>query len=127
MGSMTGFPGMLVCSTMRLATTMSHLYYEVESPTEHLLISLQTLVEETASREIYEDTHTLLREMLKEQTFKIDAGFSFKLSPSEQSMSNMSVNAEAGVEYTRKKVIKDVTEYSTIKVNVSVSAQFMTD
>lgn len=121
MGSLTGFPGMLVCSTMRLASTMSHLYYEVEPSTEHFL-SFQTLVEETVSREIYEDTHTLLKEMLKEQTFKIDGGFSFKLSPSEQSMSNTSVNIGAGAEYTRKSVIKDVTEYATIKVNVSFSA-----
>ncbi|XP_013886862.1 complement component C9 [Austrofundulus limnaeus] len=79
------------------------------------VLNYETLVEETASREIYEDTHTLLREMLKEQTFKIDAGFSFKFSPSEQSMSNTSVNVEAGAEYSRKNVIKDVTEYSTIK------------
>lgn len=82
-------------------------------------------MEETVSKEIYEDTHTLLREMLKEETFKLDAGFSFKFSPSEQSMSNTSVNAEAGVEYTKKQMVKDVTEYSTIKVNVICSTQFI--
>ncbi|XP_037548251.1 complement component C9 [Nematolebias whitei] len=79
------------------------------------VLNYETLVEETVSKEIYEDTHTLLREMLKEETFKLDAGFSFKFSPSEQSMSNTSVNAEAGLEYTKKQMVKDVTEYSTIK------------
>lgn len=96
------------------------MLYEVETPTKHSL-SFQTLVEETVSREIYEDTHTLLREILKEDNFNINAGLSFKFTPSEQSMSNVSVKSDVGVDYSKKEMVKKVTEYSTIKVNVSCS------
>ncbi|KAF7217527.1 complement component C9 [Nothobranchius furzeri] len=79
------------------------------------VLNYETLVEETVSKEIYENTHTLLKEILQESTFSIDAGLSFKLSPSEQSMSNMSVGGEVGAEYSRTNMIKKVEEYTTIK------------
>lgn len=76
-------------------------------------------MEETVSREIYESTHTLLREILKEFNFKVDAGLSFKLKPTEESLSKTPVNVDAGIGYERKSMIKEVSEFTTIKVNVS--------
>ncbi|XP_061763774.1 complement component C9 [Nerophis ophidion] len=76
----------------------------------------QTLAEETVSREIYEDTHSLLREILSEMTEKMEAGLSFKFSPSEESMSS-SAQGGVGLDYQYKKesMIREVSEYSNIK------------
>lgn len=79
-------------------------------------VPFQTLVEETASREIYEDSHSLLREMLKEMSIKVDAGLSFKFKSTEPSMSNNSLNLDASLEYEKKTMIKDVSELTNVKV-----------
>ncbi|MEQ2302531.1 hypothetical protein AMECASPLE_007672 [Ameca splendens] len=79
------------------------------------VLNYETLVEETVSREIFEDTHSIVKEILNEVTFKIDTGLSLKLTPTEKSLSNTSVTAEAGVEFSKKTMIKHVTEYTTIK------------
>ncbi|XP_044030945.1 complement component C9 isoform X2 [Siniperca chuatsi] len=79
------------------------------------VLSYETLVEETVSREIYEDTHSLLREMLKEMSVKVDAGLSFKFNPSEPSLSNSSLKLNLEHQYEKKTMIKEVSEYSTIK------------
>lgn len=79
-------------------------------------VSFQTLVEETASREIYEDSYSLLREMLKEMSIKVDAGLSFKFKSTEPSMSNNSLNLDASLEYEKKTMIKDVSELTNVKV-----------
>lgn len=75
-------------------------------------------MEETVSREIYEDSHSLLREMLKEISSTVDIGLSFKFSPTEKSMSNSSLNLNAGVTFEKKTMLKQISEFSTIKVNV---------
>lgn len=80
------------------------------------LLLLQTLVEETVSREIYENTHTLLKTMIQDKTFKLDAGLNLKLSPSEPSMSNLSGTVGAEFGFSRQKMLKEVSEYTTIKV-----------
>ncbi|XP_047227901.1 complement component C9 [Girardinichthys multiradiatus] len=79
------------------------------------VLNYETLVEETVSREIFEDTYSIVKEILNEVTFKIDTGLSFKLTPTENSLSNTSVSGGAGVEFSKKTMIKDVTEYTTIK------------
>lgn len=82
-------------------------------------MSFQTLAEETASREIYEDSHSLLREMLKEMSLKVDAGLSFKFKSTEPSMSNNSLSLDASLEYEKKTMIKDVSELTNIQVCVT--------
>ncbi|XP_003965317.1 complement component C9 [Takifugu rubripes] len=79
------------------------------------VLNYQTLVEETASREIYEDSYSLLREMLKEMSIKVDAGLSFKFKSTEPSMSNNSLKLDASLEYEKKTMIKDVSELTNIK------------
>lgn len=76
-------------------------------------------MEETVSKEIYDDTHSLLREMLKEMSIKVDAGLSFKFKPSEKSLSNVSLNLNLDYQYEKKTMIKEMSEYTNIKVNVS--------
>ncbi|XP_072228456.1 complement component C9 [Leuresthes tenuis] len=80
------------------------------------VLNYETLVEESFSREIYEDTHSLLKEILNEKTFDLDAGLSFKFGQNEPSMSSNgsgSIGGEAG--FSKKEMIKNVTEYTTIK------------
>nr|AXB74601.1 complement component 9 [Planiliza haematocheilus] len=83
------------------------------------VLSYQTLVEETVSREIYEHTDSLVRELLSEKNFNIDVGFSFKFGLSEPSLSkslaNATVSAGADIGFGRKSMIKKVTEFSTVK------------
>lgn len=78
----------------------------------------QTLVEETASKELFENTHSLLREILTEMSVNIDAGLSFKFTPTEVSLSNTSLNFKLESQYEKKSMIKTVTENTKIKVNI---------
>lgn len=80
-------------------------------------LSFQTVVEETVSREIYEDSHTLLNELLTEMSTKVDAGLSFKFTPTEKSMSNISGSVGGSVAYEKKTMIKEITESTNIKVH----------
>ncbi|XP_051268839.1 complement component C9 [Dicentrarchus labrax] len=81
------------------------------------VLHYQTLVEETVSREIYENSHTLVRQMLKEMTSTIDVGLSFKFQPSEASLSKDSgsggVSGDASIGFNKETVIKDMTEHTT--------------
>lgn len=86
--------------------------------TDICILLFQTLVEETASKELFEDTHSLLREILTEMTVNIDAGLSFKFTPTEVSLSNISLNVKLENQYEKKTMIKTVTENTKIKVNI---------
>ncbi|XP_057675235.1 complement component C9 isoform X1 [Corythoichthys intestinalis] len=79
------------------------------------VLNYETRAEETVSQEIYEDTHSLLKEILREMSGKVDAGLSFKFSPSEESMSGKPVSANLGYEYEKKTMIKHVSEYANIR------------
>ncbi|XP_061656977.1 complement component C9 isoform X2 [Syngnathoides biaculeatus] len=79
------------------------------------VLNYQTLVEETVSKEIYEDTHSLLNEILTEMNSKVDAGLSFKFSPSEESMSNIKAKVGLELQYEKKTMIKELSEYSKIR------------
>ncbi|XP_068190712.1 complement component C9 isoform X2 [Antennarius striatus] len=79
------------------------------------VLNYQTQVDETVSREIYDNTHSLLREMLKEMNLKVDAGLSFKFDQSEPSLSETPPGVNLDYEYEKKTMIKEMSEYSTIK------------
>ncbi|XP_077354176.1 complement component C9 [Festucalex cinctus] len=78
------------------------------------VLNYQTLAEETVSREIYEDTHSLLREILSEMSRKLDVGLSFKFKLSEESMSTAAGGVDAGLQYEKTSMIKEVSEYSNV-------------
>ncbi|XP_008323948.1 complement component C9 [Cynoglossus semilaevis] len=115
------------CDTVKNPSTEQH----DRIPWNIGILQYQTLVEETFSREIYENTHSLLRELLTEMSSKVEGGINIKLSPSEQSLSSSSssapstdsssssgtVSGSVGLEgsFSKKSMIKDVTEYTTIK------------
>ncbi|XP_008274386.1 complement component C9 isoform X2 [Stegastes partitus] len=77
------------------------------------VLSYQTLVEETVSKEIYEDSHSLLREMLKEMSSNVDVGLSFKFKPTEDSLSDIPLNLTIEQQYEKKAMIREVTEYTS--------------
>ncbi|XP_068430415.1 complement component C9 [Clinocottus analis] len=82
------------------------------------VLNYQTKVEETISREIYEDTHSLLRELMKETSVKVATGLSFKFLTSEPTMAdsaNHSVKIGLKHEQEKKTMIKEVSEFSTVK------------
>ncbi|XP_037121175.1 complement component C9 [Syngnathus acus] len=79
------------------------------------VLNYQTLAEETVSREIYEDTHSLLKDILRETSRKVDAGLSFKFNPSEESMSSSPGSASVDYQYEKKTMIKEMSEYTNIR------------
>lgn len=80
------------------------------------VFNYQTLVEETTSREIYEDTHSLLREMLREMNTQVNAGLSFKFSPVEPSLAKQpNISLNLGLKFEKKTMIREVTEHANVK------------
>ncbi|XP_046870169.1 complement component C9 [Hypomesus transpacificus] len=82
-------------------------------------LNYETRAEDLTSREIYEDTHSLINEITTDTTFSIGVGGSLKFSPSEtsQTQSNTTVSggASVDVDYSKKNLLKEITEYTTIK------------
>lgn len=83
-------------------------------------VSFQTLVEETTSREIYEDSHSLLKEMLQEMSIKVDAGLSFKFKPTEPSLSDVSLDLDANLDYEKRTMIREMSNLTNAEVCVCV-------
>ncbi|KAJ7986969.1 hypothetical protein DPEC_G00333880 [Dallia pectoralis] len=86
------------------------------------VLNYDTLVEETVSKEIYEDTHTLLKELMTETKLTVGVGLNLKFTPTEKSQnkaskSNTTVSGGVGLDadYDRTNMIKNVAEYTTIK------------
>lgn len=79
-------------------------------------VSFQTLVEETTSREIYEDSHSLLKDMLQEMSIEVNAGLSFKFKPTEDSMSGTSVNVTANLDYEKRTMIREMSNLTKDQV-----------
>ncbi|XP_064833596.1 complement component C9 [Oncorhynchus masou masou] len=83
------------------------------------LLNYETIAEETVSKEIYEDTYTLLRELMTETKLTVSAGLNIKFTPTEKSMAKSNTTVSGGVgldaEYDRTQMIKEVSEYTTIK------------
>uniref|UniRef100_A0A3B4D296 Complement component C9 n=1 Tax=Pygocentrus nattereri TaxID=42514 RepID=A0A3B4D296_PYGNA len=47
------------------------------------VLHFETKVEESSSKEIYQDTHSLIRELSKDTTYQLSFGLSFKFTPTE--------------------------------------------
>ncbi|KAL6096595.1 c9 [Pungitius sinensis] len=82
------------------------------------VLNYETIVEETASKEIYEHAHTLMRELMKESSIKFDAGvsatFALKSLPATEGV-NSSAKIGANFNFDRNTMIREVNTYSTIK------------
>uniref|UniRef100_A0A665V8I5 Complement component C9 n=1 Tax=Echeneis naucrates TaxID=173247 RepID=A0A665V8I5_ECHNA len=79
------------------------------------VLNYETLVEETVSREMYENSHSLVRELLKEVTSNVEVGLSVKFTPSEESKSKISGGLDFDAGFDKKSMIKNITEHTKIK------------
>ncbi|KAM8827959.1 complement component C9 [Spinachia spinachia] len=82
------------------------------------VLDYQTKVEETTSKEIYEDAHSLVKELLKESSVKMNAGLSLNFAsnaPSMTGVANASAKIGSSLQFDRNTMIKEVNNYSKIK------------
>ncbi|KAK7895867.1 hypothetical protein WMY93_021192 [Mugilogobius chulae] len=84
------------------------------------VLNYQTQVKETVSREIYEDSHSVLSEIFTDISSTVHVGLSFKFGPTEPSVSTSNGSTVTGQvsidpQIEKKNLVKDVTEYTTIK------------
>ncbi|XP_062844584.1 complement component C9 [Trichomycterus rosablanca] len=103
------------CERVKEPSTLSYnrLPWNVAS------LNYETLVEESTSREVYKDTHSLLNEMTSEITSKIEIGLSFKFtrtdSSSSRNLSLTGLSAGVNVAIEDETKIKQITDYSETK------------
>ncbi|KAI4875765.1 hypothetical protein NFI96_024278, partial [Prochilodus magdalenae] len=81
------------------------------------VLHFETLVEETMSKEFYQDTHALIRELSKETTSKSKVGLSFKFTPTEtitqdpeSALSLLGAEGGASIESEKSNLIKTISE-----------------
>ncbi|GAA6089546.1 complement component C9 [Tachysurus ichikawai] len=102
-----------ICDRVKEPSTLTYN----RLPWNVAVLNYETLVEETTSKEVYKDTHSLLSELTHDITTKTSVGLSFKFTPTESSGKNGTqlVSASAGVntETEKKEIIKTITEHST--------------
>ncbi|XP_056602429.1 complement component C9 [Triplophysa dalaica] len=108
------------------------------------VLNYETKVEETTSKEMYEDVHSLIKELNSETTISVDLGLSLKYTPTESSSKSGESNGEAtgnatagsgmasaagsglnlrgsgGIDfgYSRTNMIKQISEYTETKRKV---------
>ncbi|KAJ8286908.1 hypothetical protein GJAV_G00044780 [Gymnothorax javanicus] len=101
-----------LCSRVRDPYTLE--YHRI--PWNVATLQYDTHAEESYSKEIFETTSTLLKEVIEDNKFSISLGFSFKFGGSEESTeSSKGGNVAAGVSYERKEIIKKITEQTATK------------
>ncbi|XP_028274276.1 complement component C9 [Parambassis ranga] len=79
------------------------------------VLHYQTKVEETVSREVYEETHSILKEILTDKTSKVDVGLSFKFKPTEGSLANFSASGGVDVGTDKAEIINRLAKFETTK------------
>nr|XP_040052997.1 complement component C9 [Gasterosteus aculeatus aculeatus] len=102
------------CTRVRNPYTLKH----DRLPWNVGVLDYQTIVEETASKEIYEEAHGVMKEMLTEDSLKagvvVTLNFAAK-APSVTVLSNSTGKALAEAQFDRNKLIRDVNDYSKVK------------
>ncbi|XP_072548915.1 complement component C9 [Salminus brasiliensis] len=82
------------------------------------VLHFETLVEESSSKEIYEDTYSLIKELTKDTTSKTSLGLSFKFTPTEtQQNDTLSIGGSGGLNTDTEKgnMVKTITEETNVK------------
>ncbi|XP_053473620.1 complement component C9 [Ictalurus furcatus] len=105
-----------ICDRVKEPSTLSYN----RLPWNVAVINYETLVEETTSKEVYKDTHSLLSEITQDITSKTSIGLSFKFTPTDSSAQNnltQPVSVTAGFDRgtEKREMIKTITEHSTTK------------
>lgn len=75
------------------------------------------MVEETASDEVYKDTHSVLSEISRDITTKTSIGLSFKFTHTETPENVTSLSAGVNSGTTNEEIIKTITDYSETTVS----------
>ncbi|KAL6463572.1 hypothetical protein MHYP_G00279630 [Metynnis hypsauchen] len=84
------------------------------------VLHFETKVEESSSKEIYQDTHSLIRELSKETTYQSSFGLSFKFTPTE-SLSETATKSETDTESQSEPATDSQSGASTKKTSVGGS------
>ncbi|XP_028829416.1 complement component C9 [Denticeps clupeoides] len=100
-----------LCSRVRDTTTLA--YHRL--PWNIGVLSYETKVEEAASKEIYEDMHSLIKEIMKETTDTINVDLSFKFTPTEESNTSISASVGHTQQLEETDMIKQVSELTVTK------------
>ncbi|KAL4617463.1 complement component C9 [Arapaima gigas] len=103
-----------LCSQVRDTNTLE--YHRI--PWNVASLNYVTLAEESFSKEFYQDSSALLKEVLQETKHSISWDFSFKFVATEE-LTNISLksNVQLKFENKRSENIKALSEYSTEKVS----------
>lgn len=84
-------------------------------------------MEETASKEIYEEAHGVMKELLTENSLRAGAVVTFNFAakaPSVTGVYNSTAKALAGAQFDRNQLIRDVNDYSKVKVKKIAAVSF---
>ncbi|XP_051949893.1 complement component C9 [Xyrauchen texanus] len=110
------------CNRIRDPTTLEYN----RLPWNVGVLSYETKVEESSSKEVYEDIHSLIREITTETSFGVDMGLNFKITLTEHSGAGEgddaagngfkpSISGGISANYEKTKIIKELSEYTEIK------------
>ncbi|MBN3303622.1 CO9 protein, partial [Amia calva] len=99
-----------VCSRVRDATTRE--YHRV--PWNVMALTYASAAGETFSKEIFEETNSLVKEILRGQVFSLNAGLSFQFKKTIDVM-NKTEQGKLDVHYSFTDTVKNIMEYSTQK------------
>ncbi|KAF4073127.1 hypothetical protein AMELA_G00255270 [Ameiurus melas] len=103
-----------ICDRVKEPSTLTYN----RLPWNVAVINFETLVEETTSKEVYKDTHSLLSELTKDVTSETNIELSLKFTSTESSAQNQTIAGASGGFDTgieKREMIKTITEHSTTK------------
>ncbi|XP_053342020.1 complement component C9 [Clarias gariepinus] len=102
-----------ICERVKEPSTLDYK----RIPWNVAVLNYETLVEETSSKEVYKDTHSVLHEITQDITTKTSIGLSFKFTPTDSSSTKngtslLSAGAGVNTETEKREMIKTITENS---------------
>ncbi|TSO37116.1 Complement component C9 [Bagarius yarrelli] len=82
------------------------------------VLNYETLVDETTSKEVYKDTHSVVNEITQDITTKSSVGLSFKFTPTDSNTQHngtklVSLSGGLNSETEKREMIKVITDHST--------------
>ncbi|KPP65244.1 complement component C9-like [Scleropages formosus] len=101
-----------LCNRVRDTNTLE--YHRI--PWNVATLNYATLADESFSKELYDDSSTLLKEVLQETKESLSLGFSFKFTTTEE-VTNDATPSNFNLKFGKQKTenIKKLTEYSSVK------------
>ncbi|XP_061117883.1 complement component C9 [Conger conger] len=100
-----------VCSRLKDPNTLEYH----RTPWNVAVLRYDSSAEESYSREVFDTTSTLLKEIIEENSLSISLGLSYKFEPTEEMKTPFSPKAGVTLAYGRKEIIKKINEEKTTK------------